>query len=472
MVISAAVLLVLFIGLFLSRGYEAPFLNKEKKKLKIPIPLAAFGLYVRDHLRVFRKQKRIENNMAAALMMSMDTQKIAAAGRIGLMWLFLVVGAAISFIYAYANRGHPAVDEIARPVFGEEKLVTLEVEGLESVREIDVSVSGRDPEETAMYKVFDMTFEEMKAVWLNENADFDHIVTDMDLPKKTDSGIRISYKSLSPEVISDYGYILKDAVPEAGAEGAIDITFSYNGYEKTYGLPFSILPEDSLLTEKDRLELLLKTADEESPGEKVMRLPAELNGYPIAFRERQISPLILLAMFAALTCLVYIVPNEELKSAYKKRNERLAEAFPGILSKLSILIRAGMSIRMAWEKIVRDYQALQKNGAQVEFAYEEMLQSYRELLSGSSEEEVYIRFGKRCELHNYVKLGNLLSQNLKQGTKGLADMLDSEMSAAFEEKKNKALKKGEEAGTKLLFPMMLMLAIVIVVLIVPAFMSF
>lgn len=43
---------------------------------------------------------------------------------------------------------------------------------------------------------------------------------------------------------------------------------------------------------------------------------------------------------------------------------------------------------------------------------------------------------------------------------------------ALEERKNMALRLGEEAGTKLLIPMFLMLGIVIVVLIVPAFMSF
>ena len=71
-----------------------------------------------------------------------------------------------------------------------------------------------------------------------------------------------------------------------------------------------------------------------------------------------------------------------------------------------------------------------------------------------------------------MKLGNLLEQNLKQGTSGLNQKLEEEMIHALEERKNMALRLGEEAGTKLLIPMFLMLGIVIVVLIVPAFMSF
>ena len=40
------------------------------------------------------------------------------------------------------------------------------------------------------------------------------------------------------------------------------------------------------------------------------------------------------------------------------------------------------------------------------------------------------------------------------------------------ERKNNARKLGEKAGTKLLFPMILMLGIVMVILMVPAFLAF
>ena len=42
---------------------------------------------------------------------------------------------------------------------------------------------------------------------------------------------------------------------------------------------------------------------------------------------------------------------------------------------------------------------------------------------------------------------------------------------AFEERKNLARKAGEEAGTKLLVPMFIMLAIVMAIMVVPAFFS-
>ena len=89
-----------------------------------------------------------------------------------------------------------------------------------------------------------------------------------------------------------------------------------------------------------------------------------------------------------------------------------------------------------------------------------------------SEREVYTDFGRRAGQHRYVRFAGLLSQNLKLGISGLAGALETEMHAALEERKNLAIRKGEEAGTKLLFPMMIMLVIVVISVIVPAFMSF
>ena len=46
------------------------------------------------------------------------------------------------------------------------------------------------------------------------------------------------------------------------------------------------------------------------------------------------------------------------------------------------------------------------------------------------------------------------------------------MSIAWEERKNLARRLGEEAGTKLLLPLFLMLLVVMVIMVVPALFSF
>ena len=64
-----------------------------------------------------------------------------------------------------------------------------------------------------------------------------------------------------------------------------------------------------------------------------------------------------------------------------------------------------------------------------------------------------------------------MSQNLRKGTKGLTELLKLESIQAFEERKAQAKRLGEEAGTKLLLPLFLVLAVVLVIVIVPAFLT-
>ena len=66
----------------------------------------------------------------------------------------------------------------------------------------------------------------------------------------------------------------------------------------------------------------------------------------------------------------------------------------------------------------------------------------------------------------------MLSQNLTKGSKGLSELLMREASLGMEERRNLARRMGEEAGVKLLLPMMLMLVLVMVILIVPSVLAF
>ena len=98
-----------------------------------------------------------------------------------------------------------------------------------------------------------------------------------------------------------------------------------------------------------------------------------------------------------------------------------------------------------------------------------LLLARREMESGVSELAAYQHFAKRCRLQKYVKLVSLLEQNTKLGASGFMGSLRVECREALQERRTTARRLGEEAGTKLLLPMIMMLAIVMVVIIVPAF---
>jgi hypothetical protein len=118
-----------------------------------------------------------------------------------------------------------------------------------------------------------------------------------------------------------------------------------------------------------------------------------------------------------------------------------------------------------------DYQKRQQVKGKERPGYELVLQLQRELADGVGEALALEHFGNNSGCKEYRKLALLLQQNRRKGNEDLILRLEREDMEAFELRKNLAMKAGEEASTKLLLPMMGMLAVVIVMIIVPAMMQ-
>ena len=134
-----------------------------------------------------------------------------------------------------------------------------------------------------------------------------------------------------------------------------------------------------------------------------------------------------------------------------------------------MLLSAGLSVRNAWERIVLLYKGKEKARSLI---YTEMNWAMREMQKGVPELEVYERFGIRVGLIHYKKLMALFIMDKKRGSINLLEAMNQEMLQAWEEQKRKTKQQGEKAGTKLLIPMMGMLAVVFIMILVPAFLSF
>ena len=80
--------------------------------------------------------------------------------------------------------------------------------------------------------------------------------------------------------------------------------------------------------------------------------------------------------------------------------------------------------------------------------------------------------GHRINLPMYIKLMSLLSQNVKKGTRDILIMMAGEEQNARQTRKEMAKRKGEEAGTKLLIPMVVLLGVVMVIVMLPAIINF
>ena len=134
---------------------------------------------------------------------------------------------------------------------------------------------------------------------------------------------------------------------------------------------------------------------------------------------------------------------------------------------------AGLTLRRTWERILERDQKMKKKKGYVERIYvQEMHRTYLDIRKGMGERQAYEQFAHRIGLPSYRRLISILNRNLEKGTRDVCEMLEEEAREAWEIRKNQAKKAGEEAGMKLLFPMMLLFILILVMLLFPAVQSF
>ena len=200
-------------------------------------------------------------------------------------------------------------------------------------------------------------------------------------------------------------------------------------------------------------------------------LPSQWNGKTLEWRlpeDHSGAFLASMSFFAAFVVLMKKTREKQEKEV--KRTEQLLMDYPSMVMKFALLIQAGMTARKAFQKMAADYRARTPDAGR--FAYEAIAAACYEMDSGIAEMEAYRRFGERCGQMKYKTFSTLLIQNLQKGTRCMADILEKEALEAWDERKRKARILGETAATKLLFPMLLMLAVVMAVIMIPAFLSF
>ena len=354
----------------------------------------------------------------------------------------------------------------------------MQIEG-EKSENVEIQVSPRIYSEEEVQSLFRQAMNKLDQVILGENETADHVVKPLCFPQELEGyPFAISWEPGRYDVMDMNGRINQDAVLEEDPEGEgvlvkISGILRYGTEEAAYNTQVLVFA-DVEETETIRNQVLnaARQAEEVSREEKSFVLPEQVNGRTVRWRFRKESKVMPVLMLGAVICVFLVVQERQKKEKLRKdRKEQMLFDYPEIVSQFTMLMGAGMTAKNVWKKITADYCGQKERGGRVRDAYEEMVITLQEMQSGIPEAECYERFAARCGLVPYMKMGALLSQNLRKGAKGTSDMLKMEAIQAMEDRKSRARRLGEEAGVKLLLPMLLMLVIVLVIVVVPAFLS-
>jgi len=307
---------------------------------------------------------------------------------------------------------------------------------------------------------------------LGSNESFEMITRDLLFPESVDGyPFKLSYETTDEMLINCEGTILC----EEPFDSEIIIIMSYGSFYTDFSIPVHVEP-DSKTWEKIKKERLIneliaginnENAMMKTDKSYVINLPGDVDGESVDYyysgRKRNVFYLIIAPVVVG--CLIWGFWKDE-KDKKKKLDESVLDEYPGMIQKMSLYLISGMTIRNIW--ILLYEEAEKKNNCENQL-YKEMRVSANELRSGILEQNVYRKFGERLQIPEIVRFSALLSQNIRKGSTRLSEQLTEEARAAFEKKKQRVMKRGAEAGTHLLFPMMLLLIDVMVMIIIPAF---
>ncbi|MCR5232847.1 MAG: type II secretion system F family protein [Lachnospiraceae bacterium] len=371
---------------------------------------------------------------------------------------------------------------------------------------IDVKVSERKysiPELEQMAAEADAVISEFM---LAGNGSLDRITEDMDFPTSIKGcPFRISWRTDDPLLISSKGVLDRERLNKLKekkdiSEGiviGIHAELSYEDYLYEMHMTGRVYQDnsDKEYSLAEYLKLMIDELDLNTREDEYLVLPERVENIGLVYEEvgGKKSVLLLLMVIVAAAAM-YFREDQELINRVRRRDMELMNDYPVLVNKFVLFYSAGLTTRGIWSKLCRDYRikrdkdekknrrdtGKKENNKRMDinkkkgrkYLYEEMLLCEGWMNEGMGETAAYEAFAARCGLNRYRQFISLISQAMGKGRADLLPMLEREAQDAFTERKNRAKELGEEAGTKLLFPMMLMLLIVLIIVMVPAFVAF
>ena len=456
------------------------------KRLKLTDELDAVSCHQKDSTRTYYLEK-----ISSTLFIS------------SLMGAALLFGALYS---ARQNRGIPS-NLITRPGYGKaalEETLNLTAAGEKESESVTIRVSPKAYTYKQAQDLLDQAETQLQKQLPGRNDSLDDVRYPLQLPQSLlDDTISAEYTISPYGVIDDTSGVIVGDLTENGTPVTVEATLKVQGLERICRYAAVVFPP--ALTDKEQfsadLDTALRAADNSDPTSDQIRLPAYAGDTPLSW-SRPKGPFltILFILTLLLPTLFWFQKDEKMKELAKKRRELLDLDYSELLFKLTLLIGAGLTIKGAFSRICSQQEALQNSsslparggkdsmqhpternklpsgkGSRPESAhpvYGEIQILLREITDGVPEETAYENFGRRCGLPTYIKLGSLLAQNLRKGSSGLTALLEKEAFLSLQQHRTAARKMGERASMRMLFPMLLMFVDVMLIMMVPAMLSF
>lgn len=377
----------------------------------------------------------------------------------------------------YLERDDYDGEERSYPLF-----VTLEGEG-EQADSLHFSVSARTYSDKELDKLFEKSFQRAWEQVLGKNETYtsiEHPITV--LQELSDSPMEVSLWWEEDNYINEEGELLVDAF-EDGTGMQLYLELSYQGEHRQQQMP--IVLRKPVYTKKElllqKVKNKLSSLEHQDTTKDTVVLPSTLYGASIAVEEKKQPMLLFLLAGIAIPVFLWLKEWQDEQEQKAVRSRQLREDYPKLLYKMVLYLGAGITMKGCFEAISREWEESQKQRDSDRTASAKYKPRYlqmeiyalvQQLSMGVPELTCYEEWGKQLNEPQYLKLTNMITKNLSKGSAKLLSTMKQERGLALREHREQVKKRGEEASTKLLFPMLLLLLTAMLIVLVPAFFQF
>lgn len=268
---------------------------------------------------------------------------------------------------------------------------------------------------------------------------------------------------------------LGEVEQELEEKGYVDTTVAvsaeYGSYHWTNTYAIHIIPKEKVKNTSPftKAIAMLKELEKNTRGEKYYNVPDSAEDVSIEVEEGfSLSGILLFGISALMLLIMHNVLG--LKDQEKDCSKEMARDFPTIVHLLALYMGAGLSLASAIHRISLDYESRTEENKK--YAFEEIIWMDRQLKLGAGQQEVCAQWGRKFKDPMYQKLSLTLQQVISKGSKEGKSLMNRMEEEAFQHRIDQAKKEGEEASTKLLFPMIVLLGTVMVLVMFPAVAQF
>jgi hypothetical protein len=377
------------------------------------------------------------------------------------------------FVSQFSNQKSAEIERNTAGDGESQQKIMINIDDEEYEYEIPVSeklYTSKEKEEA-----FEQTFQYLEKEMLKQNKSLKEVRSNLQFLWEIEgSPIEIKWELEDESLIDMEGVVHNKKITSGYQVTHIKAILTYltDTKEKVYEVRVYPRKISSNRKKAEQIFEQIVTIEEESRTNQSFQIPLNLEGYTIKLADQKNKWTTILLL--VIVCGGLLIARQWENEKQKEKKVRVASEleYSNILWQFVLLLEAGFSVQTAWKKIVTDYEKKKyRISEERQYVYNQMSFAYHQLELSYSAEQVFQLFSEKMQLKSYSKLMTLFLQNITKGSKNMLEILRNEEQQAFTIRCEQAKRMGEEADTKLLLPMGIMLLNILLLLMIPAYLQ-